>query len=102
MSRALDVGCGPGGVTFELARGFSEVVGLDYSQVFIDKCQELKLSGQGSYWFCTEGSLKEEKIAVIDPSIVSSSYFIAFADLAGSLQPKNFNLCCHFWQCPWR
>lgn len=78
MSRALDVGCGPGGVTFELARGFSEVVGLDYSQVFIDKCQELKLSGQGSYWICTEGSLKEEKIAVIDPSIVSSSYFNAF------------------------
>ena len=68
----MDVGCGPGGVTFELARGFSEVVGLDCSPVLIDKCQKLKENGQGSYWMCSEGSLTEEKTAVIDPSIVSS------------------------------
>ena len=70
LSRALDVGCGPGGVTFELARGFSEVVGLDVSHLSITTCQELKLKGQKNYWLCTEGSLREEKIAIIDTSIV--------------------------------
>ena len=71
LSRALDVGCGPGGVSFELARGFSEVVGLDYSQGFIAKCQELKMTGQTTYWLPTEASLREQKVACVDASIVS-------------------------------
>ena len=71
LSRALDVGCGPGGVSFELARGFSEVVGLDYSRGFIAKCQELKMTGRATYWLPVEGSLGEEKAACIDTSIVS-------------------------------
>ena len=57
-------------MTFELARGFSEVFGLDISHLSITTCQELKLKGQKSYSLCTEGSLREEKIAIIDPSIV--------------------------------
>ena len=77
MSRALDVGCGPGGVTFELARGFSEVVGMDISLLAITKCQELKLKGQKNYWLSTEGSLREEKIAIIDPSIVRAGYHLS-------------------------
>lgn len=34
--RALDLGCAVGRSTFEIAREFSEVVGIDISQTFID------------------------------------------------------------------
>ena len=56
--------------TFELAREFSEVVGLDYSQAFIAKCQELQKLGQAGYFLTTEGVLGQEKTACIDTSIV--------------------------------
>ena len=89
LSRALDVGCGPGGVTFELARGFSEVVGLDVSQLSITKCQELKLKGQKNYWLSTEGSLREEKIAIIDHSIVRAGcHFSHYCPLAMQNPPQ--------------
>ncbi len=71
MSRALDVGCSVGRSTFELARGYSEVCGIDYSQAFLHKCQEMKMMGQSSYWLATEGDLGEEKTATVDTAIVS-------------------------------
>jgi 2-polyprenyl-3-methyl-5-hydroxy-6-metoxy-1,4-benzoquinol methylase len=36
---ALDIGCAVGGATFELARSFSHVLGIDYSQSFVDAAQ---------------------------------------------------------------
>ena len=47
------------------------MVGLDYSQAFIAKCQELKTVGQAGYFLTTEGLLGDEKTACIDASIVS-------------------------------
>ena len=70
LSRALDVGCAVGRSTFELAREFSEVVGVDYSAAFIAKCQELKMTGQADYTVAVEGDLVEEKTAIVDPTIV--------------------------------
>ena len=35
-ARALDLGCAVGRSTFEIARGFGEVVGIDISQTFVD------------------------------------------------------------------
>ena len=69
-SRALDIGCGVGQSTFELAREYTEVMGIDYSQAFIAKCQELKMTGQVDYWLTTEGSLGHQKTARVDPAIV--------------------------------
>lgn len=41
--RALDLGCGVGGAAFELAAlGFSEVVGLDASEAFIETAERMK------------------------------------------------------------
>ena len=71
LSRALDVGCAVGCSTFELARGFGEVVGLDYSSAFIQRCQELKMTGQSAYWLPSEGALGETKIAQVHIDIVS-------------------------------
>lgn len=41
------------------------------AQAFIAKCQELKMTGQASYWITTEGELGETKTAYVDPTIVS-------------------------------
>ena len=72
LKRALDVGCAVGRSTFELARDFEEVVGIDYSAAFIHRCQELKMTGRSAYRLKTEGDLGEDKIAAISPEIVSS------------------------------
>ena len=72
LKRALDVGCAVGRSTFELARDFEEVVGVDYSKAFIPRCQELKMTGRSQYKLITEGTLGEEKVATIHPDIVRS------------------------------
>lgn len=72
LKRALDVGCAVGRSTFELAREFEEVVGIDYSAAFIHRCQELKMTGRSAYRLKTEGDLGEDKIATIHSDIVSS------------------------------
>ena len=38
LNRVLDVGCSVGRSSFELAREYNEVVGLDYSQVRVKLC----------------------------------------------------------------
>lgn len=50
------------------------MVGMDYSQAFIAKCQELKMTGQAKYNMMVEGELVESKMAVIDPDIVREVY----------------------------
>lgn len=54
-----------------MAREFDEVVGIDYSNAFIAKCQQLKITGMSDYTMKTEGDLGEKLTAKIDPSIVS-------------------------------
>ena len=73
LSRAFDIGCAVGRSTFELARVFDEVVGMDFSQAFIAKCQELKMTGVAKYDMTVEGALVENKTAVVDPDIVSEA-----------------------------
>jgi putative 4-mercaptohistidine N1-methyltranferase len=46
---ALDLGCAVGRSSFELARNFSQVVALDYSDAFIDVANELKRDGEMDY-----------------------------------------------------
>lgn len=69
-SRALDIGCAVGRSTFELAREFEEVVGVDFSSAFIAKCQQLKISGKSEYTLTVEGNIVEKKTAQVDPTIV--------------------------------
>lgn len=44
-ARALDLGCSVGAASFTLSKFCSEVIGLDYSQAFIDAANELRLTG---------------------------------------------------------
>lgn len=47
--RVLDLGCAVGRASFELSKTFSEVVGLDYSQAFVDAAQRMQETGNVDY-----------------------------------------------------
>ena len=69
-SRALDIGCAVGRSAFEMTKLFDEVIGIDYSQSFINACNQLKSKGKLSYSVVTGGDLRLPLEAVIDPSLV--------------------------------
>jgi putative 4-mercaptohistidine N1-methyltranferase len=54
---ALDVGCAIGRTTFELARGFASVTGVDFSRQFIAVATNLRETGRISYDITVEGEL---------------------------------------------
>jgi putative 4-mercaptohistidine N1-methyltranferase len=68
-SRALDLGCAVGRSTFELARIFEQVIGIDYSQGFVDAANELKLNGSHAVQVLKEGDLHEEKEVSVELDI---------------------------------
>ncbi len=55
--KALDLGCAVGRTTFELAKGFDQVVGVDLSHRFIECANQLKETGSLKYSMITEGEL---------------------------------------------
>lgn len=55
--KALDLGCAVGRSTFELARSFDRVVGVDLSSRFIDNANALKEHGKLDYFQRDEGEL---------------------------------------------
>ncbi|MGK0177193.1 MAG: putative 4-mercaptohistidine N1-methyltransferase [Lentimonas sp.] len=68
-SRALDLGCSVGRSSFELARFCSEVIGIDYSQSFIDAANRLKKDGLHSAKRLDEGSATTSLQVTISPKI---------------------------------
>lgn len=66
---ALDIGCAVGGATFELARSFPLVVGVDYSQHFVDAASAMQATGRMPYTTLVEGSITTQSQAIIDPAI---------------------------------
>ncbi len=56
--RALDMGCATGRATFELARSFQHVTGLDFSARFIRIGVEMKRRGRIRYTIRDEGELE--------------------------------------------
>jgi len=67
--RALDLGCAVGRSSFELARYCNEVIGIDYSNSFVQACNDLQQTGKLKYLQTVEGSIVVDRIATIDPSI---------------------------------
>ncbi|OIN12736.1 5-histidylcysteine sulfoxide synthase [Oceanisphaera psychrotolerans] len=64
--RALDLGCSVGRASFELARYFKQVDGIDFSARFIQHGFQLKESGQTRFAIPTEGELVEFKESRLD------------------------------------
>ncbi|KAJ8309578.1 hypothetical protein KUTeg_014452 [Tegillarca granosa] len=68
-SRALDIGCAVGRSSFELARQFNEVIGIDYSQSFVDACNHMKTLRERVYFVQEEGDLVKHLLAQISKDI---------------------------------
>lgn len=68
-ARALDVGCSVGRSSFELARTCAEVVGVDYSQAFINVANHLQGSGFYDYSYPLEGALRVRSVAAVPEGI---------------------------------
>ena len=68
-ARALDLGCAVGRSTFELARHFSEVIGIDFSQRFIGAAEVLQRSGSLEYLRTEEGTLATRCVATVPEKI---------------------------------
>jgi putative 4-mercaptohistidine N1-methyltranferase len=62
-ARALDLGCAVGRSTFELARHCTEVVGIDYSQRFIEAADALRRGGELPFARSDEGALSTPLVA---------------------------------------
>ncbi len=67
--RALDLGCAVGRSTFELARFCQEVIGIDYSQTFIDAANRIKEGGGHRVKRLDEGSATTNLEVVLDPEL---------------------------------
>src|SRR5687768_11373927 len=74
-ARALDLGAAVGRSTFELARLCRNVIGIDYSERFIDAAEQLRVEGAIEYQRLDEGELCTPMTArvpdQIDRSVVS-------------------------------
>ena len=68
-ARALDLGCAVGRSTFELARQCAQVIGIDFSQRFIDVASHLQQQGSFTYAYVEEGHLTTPATAVVPPDI---------------------------------
>lgn len=64
-TKALDLGCATGCSTFELAKRFDKVEGIDFSARFISVGVKLKNEGYVAYMAKTEGDLSHEKKVTI-------------------------------------
>ncbi len=75
LARALDLGCAVGRSTFELARICGQVVGIDYSQRFVNAAEEIRAGGELRYERTDEGALTTPLVARlpsgVDPTGVS-------------------------------
>ena len=68
-ARALDLGFAVGRSTFELARHCTEVIGIDYSQRFVEVARHLAEQGSLTYTVLEEGVLTRPARAVVPPDI---------------------------------
>jgi len=94
--KAFDIGCAIGRSTFELAREFDDVIGVDFSTRFIQEAEKIKENGVLRYVMPTEGELEafhEVKLSSFDLEAEADKVAFWQAD-ACNLKPifKDFNL----------
>ena len=83
--RALDIGCSVGRATFELAKYFDHVDGIDFSARFIQQACTLIEQGEKRYTICSEGDLVEFKSIQLDE--------LAYSDLAAKVTFTQGDAC---------
>src|SRR5690606_11357410 len=78
----LDLGCATGAASFELARDFAEVTGLDYSETFISAAQTLQQQGSLPYQRLETGRFATPMIASVADDIQRSRVRFVHGDAA--------------------
>lgn len=86
-AKALDIGCSVGRATFELAKTFDHVDGLDFSARFIQQACTLIEQGEKRYTIRTEGDLVEFKSITL-----AELNYIEIADKVSFMQGDACNL----------
>ena len=77
--RALDIGCATGRASFELARRFDSVTGLDFSARFVGVGTQLKEGGRLRYTLVEEGELVAyREVALADLGLVDVAPRVEF------------------------
>ncbi len=67
--RALDIGCAVGASSFELSKYFNEVVGIDFSQHFVDAANLMKERGSTEFESLVRGNVFKTCVTDLDQSI---------------------------------
>ncbi|MFT7859545.1 MAG: 5-histidylcysteine sulfoxide synthase [Sulfurimonas sp.] len=65
-NKALDLGCATGRASFELAKTFEQVEGIDFSVRFVGVGSKLQHDGKIAYRVKQEGELTKEKVVTIE------------------------------------
>lgn len=80
--RVLDLGCAVGRASFELARQFEQVIGLDYSAAFIKAADVMRERGEMRYERLESGRHRTELLAAVDADIDRSRVRFVQGDAA--------------------
>jgi len=100
---ALDIGCAVGGSTFELAKTFDRVVGVDRSEAFVSAAKSMSVKGRQRFWCRDQGTLGDWRVATLEPGSEETASSAEFAvadacalpdDLAGFNAVLMANLLC--------
>lgn len=73
--RALDLGCSVGGISFQLAKTYKNVLGFDVSSSFIEQAQEMLELREVPYYVSDEGELKHHLSAPMPSGVTGSVEF---------------------------
>ena len=86
--KALDLGCAVGGASFELAKTYDEVVGVDLSESFITAALQMRDKNSFEYVRKEEGAIRTVLFAKLDPSVPRDR--VSFRQADASSLPANF------------
>lgn len=81
--RALDLGCAVGRSSFELARHYREVVGIDFSANFIRAANDLRAAGSFAYTRADEGRLTTPLVARVPREVARERVRFETGDACG-------------------
>lgn len=92
----LDLGCAVGRASFELARDFASVTGLDYSAAFIEAATRMQQQGSSAYQRLETGRFHTQLMARVDAGIERARVRFVQGDAArlqdaGLAAPASFD-----------